>query len=204
MAIPRILGITVGLAAALGGAALAARKFFGGEDGSNQYTTSGIAPASTPTSAPRREGLDPTLLEILACPDDKQPVIYQKEGDAERLTCTKCGKRYPVRDGIPVMLIDEATPGPVPSEQEITAAKAVASEGKPALVGATASSNTASGNTASGNTASSTSSGTTTPAAGTSAGSTSTNSTPSSGAPTSSSSPTSAPTNGTSSSGNPG
>lgn len=149
MAIPRILGITVGLAAALGGAALAARKFFGGEDGSNQYTTSGIAPATTPTSAPRREGLDPTLLEILACPDDKQPVIYQKEGEAERLTCTKCGKRYPVRDGIPVMLIDEATPGPVPSEQEITAAKAVAPKGKPALVGAAAGTSTSGGTTGS-------------------------------------------------------
>ena len=85
---------------------------------------------------PRREGLDPTLLEILACPDDKAPVIYQKEGEAERLTCTRCGKRYPVRDGIPVMLIDEATPGPAPSEAEVAAAKALVGEGKPALVGA--------------------------------------------------------------------
>jgi hypothetical protein len=80
--------------------------------------------------------LDPTLLEILACPDDKQPVIYQKEGDAERLTCTVCGKRYPVRDGIPVMLIDEAETGPLPTEAEIAAAKALAPEGKPAIVGA--------------------------------------------------------------------
>ncbi|MGH2356268.1 MAG: Trm112 family protein, partial [Chloroflexota bacterium] len=92
--------------------------------------------ATTAEPAARREGLDPTLLEILACPDDKQPVIYQKEGDAERLTCTKCGKRYPVRDGIPVMLIDEATPGPVPTEADIAAAKAMAPQGKPAIVGA--------------------------------------------------------------------
>jgi uncharacterized protein len=136
MAIPRILGITVGLVAALGGVAFAAKKFFGGDE-NNQYTTGGVAPASTVTSVPPREGLDPTLLEILACPDDKQPVIYQKEGDAERLTCTKCGKRYPVRDGIPVMLIDEATPGPLPTEEEIAAAKALAPQGKPAIVGAT-------------------------------------------------------------------
>jgi uncharacterized protein len=50
--------------------------------------------------------VDKELLEILACPVDKAPV--REEGD--RLVCTKCGRRYPVRDGIPVMLIDEAEP----------------------------------------------------------------------------------------------
>ena len=46
------------------------------------------------------------LLEILACPKCKASV---KE-EADRLVCTnpQCGLRYPVRDGIPVMLIDEA------------------------------------------------------------------------------------------------
>ena len=46
------------------------------------------------------------LLEILACPQCKAPV---KE-EAEKLICTnpQCGLRYPIRDGIPVMLIDEA------------------------------------------------------------------------------------------------
>jgi uncharacterized protein len=120
MALRNIFGITVGLAAALGGAALAARKLFGSDD-----TTDSQLPNSATTTPmpplPPREGLDPTLLEILACPDDKEPVIYQKEGEAERLTCTKCGKRYPVRDGIPVMLIDEATPGPLPTQAEIDA-----------------------------------------------------------------------------------
>lgn len=48
--------------------------------------------------------VDKELLEILACPVDKSPV--REEGD--RLVCTKCGRRYPVRDGIPVMLADEA------------------------------------------------------------------------------------------------
>ncbi|HUQ16592.1 MAG TPA: Trm112 family protein [Candidatus Saccharimonadales bacterium] len=48
--------------------------------------------------------IDPTLLEILACPADHAAV--REEGD--RLICTSCGRRYPVRDGIPVMLIDEA------------------------------------------------------------------------------------------------
>ena len=48
--------------------------------------------------------VDKELLEILACPLCKTPV--REEG--ERLVCTQCGRRYPVRDGIPVMLIDEA------------------------------------------------------------------------------------------------
>ena len=48
--------------------------------------------------------IDQGLLEILACPLDHAPV--REEGD--RLICGSCGRRYPVRDGIPVMLIDEA------------------------------------------------------------------------------------------------
>ncbi len=48
--------------------------------------------------------VDRELLEILACPVDKSPV----REEADRLVCTKCGRRYPVRDGIPVMLVDEA------------------------------------------------------------------------------------------------
>jgi uncharacterized protein YbaR (Trm112 family) len=48
--------------------------------------------------------LDKELLEILACPLDKKPV--RLEGD--RLICTECGRRYPVVDDIPVMLVEEA------------------------------------------------------------------------------------------------
>jgi len=48
--------------------------------------------------------LDKELLEILACPLDKRPV--RLEGD--RLVCTECGRRYPVVDDIPVMLVEEA------------------------------------------------------------------------------------------------
>ncbi len=50
--------------------------------------------------------IDKQLLEILACPKCKHPV---KE-EADRLICQNpaCGLRYPIRDGIPVMLIDEA------------------------------------------------------------------------------------------------
>ncbi len=45
------------------------------------------------------------LMEILVCPSCKGEV---GEEDPE-LVCTRCGLRYPVRDGIPIMLIEEAT-----------------------------------------------------------------------------------------------
>ena len=48
--------------------------------------------------------VDKELLEILACPVDKAPL----REESDRLVCTACGRRYPVRDGIPVMLVDEA------------------------------------------------------------------------------------------------
>jgi uncharacterized protein YbaR (Trm112 family) len=58
--------------------------------------------------------LDKELLEILACPLDKQPV----ELSGESLVCTACGRRYPIRDGIPVMLVEEAElPSPAPSPE---------------------------------------------------------------------------------------
>jgi uncharacterized protein YbaR (Trm112 family) len=57
--------------------------------------------------------LDPALLEILACP--KCHAELSVDDAAERLVCTGCGLRYPVRDDIPVMLIDEAEQGPAPS-----------------------------------------------------------------------------------------
>ena len=52
----------------------------------------------------RRAVIDKELLEILACPACKAPVTQQ----GDRIVCTKCGRRYPIRNEIPVMLIDEA------------------------------------------------------------------------------------------------
>lgn len=46
------------------------------------------------------------LMEILVCPVDREKLIELTA--AGRLECTKCGRRYPVRDGIPVMLVEEA------------------------------------------------------------------------------------------------
>ena len=48
--------------------------------------------------------IDPTLLEILACPLCKTAVTL----DGDRLACRQCGRRYPIREGIPVMLVEEA------------------------------------------------------------------------------------------------
>jgi len=51
--------------------------------------------------------LDPRLLEILACPEDKGPLLYLPDEDA--LYNPRLQRRYDVRDDIPVMLVDEAT-----------------------------------------------------------------------------------------------
>jgi uncharacterized protein YbaR (Trm112 family) len=55
-------------------------------------------------SAEARNLLDKDLLEILACPACRADV--RLEGD--RIVCSSCGRRYPVREGIPIMLVDEA------------------------------------------------------------------------------------------------
>ena len=55
------------------------------------------------------------LLEVLVCPKSKQPLIYFPRGEADReeaeafLLCPASRLRYPIRDGVPVMLVDEAT-----------------------------------------------------------------------------------------------
>ena len=48
------------------------------------------------------------LLEILVCPKCRGELEYREQESA--LICNKCRLKYPVRDGIPIMLIDEATP----------------------------------------------------------------------------------------------
>ena len=47
------------------------------------------------------------LLEILACPACRQSLTVRDDGAA--LQCTGCSKTYPVRDGIPILLVDEAS-----------------------------------------------------------------------------------------------
>ena len=51
--------------------------------------------------------VDPDLLEILACPNCKTKVEPVKDGTA--LKCAQCKRVYPIKDDIPVMLLDEAS-----------------------------------------------------------------------------------------------
>ena len=50
--------------------------------------------------------VDPKLLEILVCPLTKGPLRYDAE--AQELISEQAGLAYPIRDGIPIMLVDEA------------------------------------------------------------------------------------------------
>ncbi len=52
-------------------------------------------------------GLPPELLELLICPMCRGEVTEHL--DPHELVCSECGRRYPVRDGVPVMLPDEGS-----------------------------------------------------------------------------------------------
>lgn len=54
------------------------------------------------------KGIDPKLLEILVCPLTKGPLTYDR--DAQELVSDQAQLAYPIRDGIPIMLVDEARP----------------------------------------------------------------------------------------------
>ncbi len=54
--------------------------------------------------------LSKELLDILVCPVDKDKLVLE----GEFLRCTNCGRRYPVRDGIPVMLVEEGDKNRLP------------------------------------------------------------------------------------------
>ena len=51
--------------------------------------------------------IDQDLLDILACPACKGDVCQQDEW----IVCAQCGRKYPVKDGIPIMLVDQAQKG---------------------------------------------------------------------------------------------
>lgn len=60
--------------------------------------------------------LSSTLLEILVCPKSKQSLIYFPRGESDRdetdgfLLCPESQLRYPIRDGLPLMLVEQAEP----------------------------------------------------------------------------------------------
>jgi uncharacterized protein YbaR (Trm112 family) len=51
--------------------------------------------------------IDPALWELLACPCPAHGEVVL-DGESGEIVCTVCGLRFPIRDGIPVMLLDEA------------------------------------------------------------------------------------------------
>ena len=58
------------------------------------------------SSTDRVAGIDPKLLELLVCPVCKGPLRFDPQ--AQELISDKAGLAYPIRDGIPIMLPDEA------------------------------------------------------------------------------------------------
>jgi uncharacterized protein YbaR (Trm112 family) len=54
--------------------------------------------------------IDESLADVLVCPVDKADLT--EDVAASRLVCTECGRRYPVEDGIPDMLVEHAEGGP--------------------------------------------------------------------------------------------
>ena len=66
--------------------------------------TDAADPAAADTADAR--GVDPKLLEILVCPMTKGPLVYDRP--AAELISWQARLAYPVRDGVPIMLIDEA------------------------------------------------------------------------------------------------
>ena len=65
--------------------------------------------AETAKAAPTKTGagaVDPKLLEILVCPATKGPLTYDRE--RQELVSARARLAYPIRDGIPIMLVEEA------------------------------------------------------------------------------------------------
>jgi uncharacterized protein YbaR (Trm112 family) len=60
------------------------------------------------TSEARSGAVDPKLLDLLVCPLTKGPLRYDRE--RQELISEQAGLAYPIRDGIPIMLVDEARP----------------------------------------------------------------------------------------------
>ena len=66
----------------------------------------GMTDAKNPAVPPAGSDVDPALLEILVCPVTKGPLRYDRARG--ELVSEQAGLAYPIRDGIPIMLPDEA------------------------------------------------------------------------------------------------
>ena len=99
-----LAGIVIGgAAAAIGIGAIAVSELLSRRRGDSFDDDFGDLDSEAAGAASPQE-LDEEFLSLLACPACKTSV--RREGD--RLVCGTCGRRYPIRDGIPVMLIEEA------------------------------------------------------------------------------------------------
>jgi uncharacterized protein len=72
--------------------------------------TSEHSPITLPSSYNVSVMIPPDLLEILVCPACKKPLVLKTNPEA--LKCNACNRVYPVRDNIPVLLIDQASTDP--------------------------------------------------------------------------------------------
>lgn len=60
-------------------------------------------------TGPEPVSVDPALLEVVVCPDCRSTLsLTAAPGGGEELLCQGCALAYPVREGIPVLLVDEA------------------------------------------------------------------------------------------------
>src|SRR3954465_505743 len=95
---------------AAAGAALAARRHRPATTAAATFIEGNCSTNPERCHIVRRMAVDPDLLAILACPNCKTPVTLVKNGSA--LKCATCKRVYPIKDDIPVMLVDEATVEP--------------------------------------------------------------------------------------------
>ncbi len=61
---------------------------------------------STDQNSSPASGIDPRLLEVLICPVSRGPLVYDKK--TNELVSKKANLAFPIRDGVPIMLVDEA------------------------------------------------------------------------------------------------
>jgi uncharacterized protein YbaR (Trm112 family) len=103
-----VAGVVIGAAAAaIGVGVIAISELLTRRRGDEAEEAFGTFDVGSASSAATQE-LDEEFLSLLACPVCKTSI--RREGD--RLICDTCGRRYPIRDGIPVMLVEEAEMAP--------------------------------------------------------------------------------------------
>jgi uncharacterized protein YbaR (Trm112 family) len=74
-------------------------------------STSTATATSTSSSSPAPAGIAPELWAVLACPCPAHGAL-RASAEPDRIECAVCGLRFPILDGIPVMLLDSAEPAP--------------------------------------------------------------------------------------------